>query len=34
MLTQCTLWLSRYRTKELMRDNLYAAITACREINY
>ena len=26
--------LRRYRTKELMRDNLYAAITACREINY
>jgi len=26
--------LPRYRTKELMRQNLYAAITACREINY
>ena len=26
--------LPRYRSKELMRDNLLAAITACREINY
>ncbi|KAJ1492349.1 hypothetical protein T484DRAFT_3640833 [Baffinella frigidus] len=26
--------LPKYRTKALMRDNLLAAITACREINY
>ena len=28
-----TLYPPQYRTKELMRDNLLAAITACREIN-
>jgi hypothetical protein len=30
----CCRCFCRYRTKELMRDNLYAAITSCREINY